>query len=255
MAADLEHTPRAGLDAQLCGDAHLSNFGLYASPERTLVFDLNDFDETLPGPFEYDVKRMAASFTIAARNNGFTEADARSVTMASVAAYREAMAEFAGMPTMDVWHARLSEQDIIERDRTNIGRAATARRRRRRGAPRSTRPRRATRRALADSLSALSKLAERVDGQYRIVYQPPIVIPAREVGALMGISADEIQHRIHTLLTRVPRHAATRSAPPARGVRAGRRGSQGRRGRQCQGPVRTSRCCKVAISTTPCSCR
>src|SRR6187399_989140 len=80
MAADLEDTPTAGLDVQLCGDAHLSNFGVYASPERELVFDLNDFDETLPGPFEYDVKRMAASFTIAARNNGFSQQEARSVT-------------------------------------------------------------------------------------------------------------------------------------------------------------------------------
>ena len=80
MAADLKDTPRAGLNAQLCGDAHLSNFGVFASPERTLLFDLNDFDETLPGPFEYDVKRMAASFTIAARNNGFTKAEARDAT-------------------------------------------------------------------------------------------------------------------------------------------------------------------------------
>ncbi len=84
MAADLKDTPTAGLNVQLCGDAHLSNFGVFASPERALVFDLNDFDETLPGPFEYDVKRMAASFTIAARNNGFTEAQARAATLASV---------------------------------------------------------------------------------------------------------------------------------------------------------------------------
>src|SRR3954449_10251947 len=91
MAADLKDTPTAGLDAQLCGDAHLSNFGAYASPERTLLFDLNDFDETLPGPIEYDVKRMAASFTIAARNNGFSKADARAATLASVASYRQAM--------------------------------------------------------------------------------------------------------------------------------------------------------------------
>ena len=84
MAADLAATPVAGLEAQLCGDAHLSNFGAFASPERRLLFDLNDFDETLPGPFEYDVKRMAASFTIAARNNGFAKADARAATMASV---------------------------------------------------------------------------------------------------------------------------------------------------------------------------
>ena len=93
MAADLKDTPVAGLSAQLCGDAHLSNFGAFASPERRLLFDLNDFDETLPGPFEYDVKRMAASFTIAARNNGFSAADTRAATLASVRAYREAMAD------------------------------------------------------------------------------------------------------------------------------------------------------------------
>ena len=95
MAADLDGTPVAGLQVQLCGDAHLSNFGMFASPERRLLFDLNDFDETLPGPFEYDVKRMAASFTIAARNNGFPKMDTRAVTLASVRAYREAMASFA----------------------------------------------------------------------------------------------------------------------------------------------------------------
>ena len=97
MAADLKDTPVAGLGVQLCGDAHLSNFGVFASPERRLLFDLNDFDETLPGPFEYDVKRMAASFTIAARNNGFAKADTREATLASVRAYREAMAGFAQM--------------------------------------------------------------------------------------------------------------------------------------------------------------
>ncbi len=98
---------------QLCGDAHLSNFGVFASPERTLLFDLNDFDETLPGPFEYDVKRMAASFAIAARNNGFSTADTDAATLASVTAYREAMAEFAEMRTLDIWYARLSEQEIM----------------------------------------------------------------------------------------------------------------------------------------------
>ena len=114
MAADLKDTPRAGLMVQLCGDAHLSNFGVFASPERTLLFDLNDFDETLTGPFEYDVKRMSASFTIAARNNGFSKAEAREVTLASVSAYRTAMAEFAEMPTMEVWYARLTEQELMK---------------------------------------------------------------------------------------------------------------------------------------------
>src|SRR5689334_23814631 len=113
MAADLKDTPTAGLTVQLCGDAHLSNFGMFASPERTLLFDLNDFDETLPGPFEYDVKRMAASVTVAARNNGHADADARAATLGSVTAYREAMAGYAAMPTMDMWYARLSEQDLL----------------------------------------------------------------------------------------------------------------------------------------------
>jgi uncharacterized protein (DUF2252 family) len=110
MAADLDGTPTAGLDVQLCGDAHLSNFGIFASPERRLLFDLNDFDETLPGPFEYDVKRLAASFTIAGRNNGFGKADTKAATLRSVAAYRAAMVSFAQMSTLDIWYAREGSQ-------------------------------------------------------------------------------------------------------------------------------------------------
>src|SRR5262245_37234436 len=125
MAADLAETPVAGLGAQLCGDAHLSNFGAFASPERRLLFDLNDFDETLPGPFEYDVKRMAASFTIAARNNGFAKADTRAATMASVRAYREAMASFGPMRTMDIWYAHLDEEELTAGIRAAV--AGTAR--------------------------------------------------------------------------------------------------------------------------------
>src|SRR5437868_7649191 len=109
MAADLKDTPTAGLDVQLCGDAHLSNFGLFASPERNLLFDLNDFDETLPGPFEYDVQRLAASLVIAAYNNGFRRAEARSITASSVEAYRQAMLDFAQMRTLDIRYAHLSE--------------------------------------------------------------------------------------------------------------------------------------------------
>src|SRR6266702_2375703 len=124
MAADLKDTPVAGLGAQLCGDAHLSNFGLFASPERRLLFDLNDFDETLPGPFEYDVKRMAASFEIAARNNGFSGADTRVATLASVRAYREAMAAFAQMPTMEIWYAHLDEDELMAAVRSAVAGAA-----------------------------------------------------------------------------------------------------------------------------------
>ena len=227
MAADLTDTPVAGLDVQLCGDAHLSNFGAFASPERVLLFDLNDFDETLPGPFEYDVKRMAASFTIAARNNGFSKADARAATLASVRAYREAMAGFAQMGTMDIWYAHLDEDELMAAIRDAVAGAASRRRR-----PRSRRrrtsgegaeggrkaakqgktdrqqekarsePGNGRRRSLAkahtrDSLQALSKLGELVDGTYRIVSQPPIIVPARDLAATYGLSPDEVMPVIH----------------------------------------------------------
>jgi uncharacterized protein (DUF2252 family) len=197
MAADLRDTQRAGLTAQLCGDAHLSNFGVFASPERTLLFDLNDFDETLPGPFEYDVERMSASFTIAARNNGFTKAEQRDVTLASVRAYREAMAEFAQMRTMDIWYARRSEHDLLasldtaassEKGKANKKVAKDAAKNARKGTQKAR---------TKDSLQALSKLAEHVDGNYRIVSQPPIVIPARDLGASFGMSPDEVAQTIH----------------------------------------------------------
>ena len=114
MAADLADGPRTGLHAQLCGDAHLSNFGIFAAPDRRLVFSINDFDETLPGPFEWDVKRLAASFAVAGRDRGFDEAVRRSVVMAAVREYREAMARFAEMRNIDVWYTRLDVAAILD---------------------------------------------------------------------------------------------------------------------------------------------
>jgi uncharacterized protein (DUF2252 family) len=209
MAADLKDTPRAGLIVQLCGDAHLSNFGVYASPERTLLFDLNDFDETLPGPFEYDVLRMTASFTIAARNNGFSAEDVRAVTRRAVQSYREGMAQFAGMGTLDIWYSRLSEQDLITAmdtvRSTQKGKAARkATRRLEKNAIKGTAKARSR-----DSLQALAKLAERVDGRYRIVSQPPIVIPARDFAAALGLSPTETEAAIQQQLL------AYRAALPA----------------------------------------
>jgi uncharacterized protein (DUF2252 family) len=197
MAADLKDTPTAGLNVQLCGDAHLSNFGAFASPERTLLFDLNDFDETLPGPFEYDVKRMAASFAIAARNNAFGAADVTATTLASVRAYREAMAEFAEMRNMEIWYARLTEQELMD--------AISALTKGARTKQESAQIKKAAQRAdksaqkahTRDSLQALSKLGEVVDGRYRIVSQPPVVIPARDLQAMYGYSADEVEEMIH----------------------------------------------------------
>jgi uncharacterized protein (DUF2252 family) len=201
MAADLDATPNAGLTTQLCGDAHLSNFGVYASPERTLLFDLNDFDETLPGPFEWDVKRMAASFTIAARNNGFTQPETRAATLRSAQSYRERMAEFAQMTTMDIWYARLSEQDLMRAidtaahtlKGTGKALAKTAEKKAQRTADKAR---------THDSLQALSKLAELVDGRYRIVSQPPLIIPVREMAADRGLAPDEVEHMLRELFRR-----------------------------------------------------
>ena len=197
MATDLKDTPTAGLNVQLCGDAHLSNFGGFASPERTMLFDLNDFDETLPGPFEYDVKRMAASFNIAARNNGFTPTDTTAATLASVRAYREAMATFAEMTNMDIWYAKLTEQEIVEAMRTLTKGARTKQEADQAKTGERNAQRNLQKSHTRDSLQALSKLGELVDGRYRIVSQPPVVVPARDLEAMYGFSADEIQEMIH----------------------------------------------------------
>jgi uncharacterized protein (DUF2252 family) len=206
MASDLAGTPTAGLDVQLCGDAHLSNFGLFASPERTLLFDVNDFDETLPGPFEYDVKRLTASFTIAARHNGLSKGAAREVTMTCVTAYREAMAGFAGMRTMDLWYARLDE-DELQTTMRQAARQVT----KKRAAKQAAKGKKAAKDAndvgqmekrgmrtaqkahTRDSLQALSKLGEMVDGRYRIVSMPPVVVPFRELHEMYGLSPAQLQ--------------------------------------------------------------
>ena len=185
MAEDLWRTPTAGLTVQLCGDAHLSNFGVFGSPERSLVFDINDFDETLTGPFEYDVKRLAASFTIAARHRGFAKDDVRSVTRAAVSAYRMAMAEFAEMKTLEVWYAHLSEADLLASvqaaitDLSGKGKDQKSLKKQEKRAMAAARKARGR-----DSMQALAKLAELVDGQYRIVSQPPFVVPLRDVHSI-----------------------------------------------------------------------
>jgi uncharacterized protein (DUF2252 family) len=215
MAVDLKDTPVADLRAQLCGDAHLSNFGMFASPERRLMFDLNDFDETLPGPFEYDVKRMAASFLIAGRNNGFAKADARAAAMASVTAYREAMAGFAQMPTMELWYAHFDEdrlQQVIQgavtgaaKEEEKKDKKAKAKKKAQRDEKTDKEVKEAARRAersigkahTRDSMQALSKLGELAGGQYQIISQPPVIVPARDLAATYGLSPDEVLPLLH----------------------------------------------------------
>lgn len=178
MAADLAAQPHTGLTVQLCGDAHLLNFGLHASPERTLLFDLNDFDETFPGPFEWDVKRLAASVAVAARENGHKEAQAHDAARAAAGAYREAVRRLAGRGELAVWNERIDAEQLLP-----LVRSA---RRRARVESNLTRARRRT------SLHALERLTETVDGRRRIIHDPPLLEPAgvTDMASLRKIFSD-----------------------------------------------------------------
>ncbi|MEV6109270.1 DUF2252 domain-containing protein [Streptomyces sp. NPDC051940] len=177
MAADLAVRPHTGLTVQLSGDAHLLNFGLYASPERRLLFDLNDFDETLPGPFEWDVKRLAASIAVAGKENGHREKHLRRAATAAVEAYRTTMRRLAGLGELEVWYEQVATDDILplvrEANRARVN-ADLARARRR------------------TSLQALHKLTELADGVRRIVADPPLLEPVGSLdrGAVRKIFAD-----------------------------------------------------------------
>src|SRR3954447_20792765 len=164
MAADLAGQPRTGLQVQLCGDAHLSNFGAYAAPDRRLVFSVNDFDETLPGPFEWDVKRLVASFAVAGRDRGFGDAERQRINIAVTRAYRESLRELAGRRNLDLWYARLDVDDLVATFRSH---ATRKQRKRLEGNLAKTRAK--------TSLKAFSKLTEIVDGEPRIVSDPPLV--------------------------------------------------------------------------------
>ncbi len=160
MAHDLATTPAAGINLQLCGDAHIANFGIFASPERRLVFDLNDFDETYPGPFEWDLKRLAASIVLAARERGLDQADCRKEVLVAVAAYQEWMARLGQMNMLDVWYAKLEVTELLEANAPSMRRVAE---------------KRLTKLASKTNLKALDKLTEVVDGRHRIVEDPPLI--------------------------------------------------------------------------------
>jgi uncharacterized protein (DUF2252 family) len=188
MAADLAVTPTSGLRVQVCGDAHLSNFGVFAAPDRRLVFDLNDFDETLPGPWEWDLKRLAASFEIAARNNGLKR-DRRDRVLAVLGRqYRAAMRGFAGMRNLEVWYARLDEDAIREQLRNANAKISE---KAEKGAAKAR---------SKDSLRALGRLTEQVDGQLRIVSRPPLVVPIEEL--LSGEEKFDVEATIHDVIER-----------------------------------------------------
>jgi uncharacterized protein (DUF2252 family) len=170
MAADLAGTPRSGLTAQICGDAHLSNFGGFAAPDRELVFDLNDFDETFPGPWEWDLKRLAASVAVAARDGGLGARERRDAVTAVGREYRDAMHGLAEMRNLDVWYARLEADEILARVREGLGEKA--------GRKLQREMERAERK---NSLRALAKLTTRENGELRLVSDPPLVVPIGEL--------------------------------------------------------------------------
>jgi uncharacterized protein (DUF2252 family) len=170
MASDLATTPVSGLAVQACGDAHLSNFGIFGSAERRLVFDVNDFDETLPGPWEWDVKRLAASLEVAARGNGFGGKERREIVTAAVARYRQAMRDFAGMTNLDVWYAHADldqlraefDSQLKKRQRKLVAKGMAKARTR-------------------DSMQEVAKLTHLVDGRPRIISEPPLLVPVAEL--------------------------------------------------------------------------
>ena len=187
MAMDLASTPTSGIEVQLCGDAHLSNFGVFAAPDRRLVLDVNDFDETLPGPWEWDVKRLAASFEIAGRDCDFTPKETRAAVLTAVRAYREAMREFAGMGNLDVWYARLDVDTLL----ADLAKVATAK-------EMKTTRKNVKKARRKNSLRAFDRLVRVVDGEPRIISDPPLLVPIQEL-----LSEDErldFEQRIRELL-------------------------------------------------------
>jgi uncharacterized protein (DUF2252 family) len=180
MAWDLSATPTTGLRVQCCGDAHLSNFGIFAAPDRRVVFDLNDFDETLPAPFEWDVKRLVASLVVAARGNGHRRKQQRAAARATAAAYRKTLAEAATMRFLDVWYTRFDADKLIAELSATAGKSSV----------------KAAKKALKKaqtrtSLGSLEKFAERVDGGYRIKQEPPVIVRPPET------MSDDVEQIVH----------------------------------------------------------
>ena len=187
MASDLAASPRSGLRTQLCGDAHLSNFGVFASPERRLVFDLNDFDETLPGPWEWDVKRLAVSFVVAGRENGYSSKERKMVVLEAVGAYRKAMREFASKRSLDVWYARIEVDQLMSELQGQV----------------KKRQAKNTQKVLAkartkDSMAAFSKLTRTVDDEPQIVSDPPLIERIEDLSP--GAEGEVLQQGLHELL-------------------------------------------------------
>jgi hypothetical protein len=189
----LSSTTASGLRTQLCGDAHLSNFGAYASPERRLVFDINDFDETLAGPFEWDVKRLAASMIIAARENGFSKKQSQKAALAAVKTYRTAMRDFASQAILSVWYAHLNIEDALAEYKDTLSRRKL---KQSKSALKKTKARLAKART-RDSLQAIGKLTSFVDGNRQIRSDPPLIM---RLDDMKGLDPELMRARLGTLM-------------------------------------------------------
>jgi uncharacterized protein (DUF2252 family) len=187
MAADLGPISTSGISVQACGDAHLSNFGLFASPERTLVFDLNDFDETLPGPWEWDVRRLATSLEIAGRHNGFSEEQRRRIVRGTVASYRKAMIALAAKPNLEVWYTRSNIKAGLPRLKAMLDRKGVAQ------------AEKVVRKAMSkDSAQASARLTQIVNGERRFVSDPPLVVPIDQL--LPPEQAAQVSEAMHEVI-------------------------------------------------------
>jgi uncharacterized protein (DUF2252 family) len=196
MASDLSTTPRSGLTAQVCGDAHLSNFGVFGSPERQLVFDCNDFDETLPGPWEWDVKRLAASVVVACRHSGFSKDACAEAILGLGRVYREAMRLMAMQSNLEVWYSRVDVEAVLEalqRQAATTGSKAETR-------MAATAAKLVTKAHTKDSMKALDKLTTVVDGERRIISDPPLIVPAEEL--VPGAESDGVVALFHDVIRR-----------------------------------------------------
>jgi uncharacterized protein (DUF2252 family) len=198
MASDLSTTPRSGINVQACGDAHLSNFGVFASAERSLVFDLNDFDETLPGPWEWDVKRLAASLAIAGRDRGFSDKERSSVVLEAVSGYRKEMAALAVKRDLDVWYARMDIERVLQDLGGELGLKVAKSSDRTMSKAKSRADKQLVKARTRDSMQALEKLTEVVDCETRFVSDPPLIVPIAEL--LPEAEGALLTDRMHGLL-------------------------------------------------------
>ena len=243
MASDLASTPRSGLTVQCCGDAHLSNFGVFASPERRLVFDINDFDETLPGPWEWDVKRLAVSMLIAARDCGFPAKDQEQIVLDTVESYRTAMAAFAAMKNLEVWYAHLDIEATIQELASQFKKKVVKHAEKEVAKARTK-----------DSMSAFSKLTREVDGEARIVAEPPLIVPIEDLAQAEGIGRDEIFEVLHELIRSYRRRWSTTAGCCSRSSGwSTSRAKSWASGASARAPG--SRSCSAGTARTRCSCR